>query len=237
MLQISLGHSEIISRELHIWKIKFSEWGQPVGALSSLLSVDEQARAQRYHLLRDQQRYILRRSLLRKILSRYLRIPAHQIRLQYNQYGKPILCGSSLRFNLSCSRDLMLIAIAENVDVGIDVEYINHDSAYQGIAGKFFSKKEVDSLARLPAVDRVLGFFLCWTRKEAFIKAKGEGLTYPLHQFEVSVDPNDPPQLLYTALDPQEAQHWKLINLNPAEHYAATVAVNAPIDRVLNLFF
>jgi 4'-phosphopantetheinyl transferase len=131
----------------------------------------------------------------------------------------------SLRFNVSHSHSLALYAITRAREVGVDVEHIRPEIAQEKIAERFFSPREVTVLRALPTPLQASAFFACWTRKEAFIKAKGDGLTLPLDQFDVSLAPGEPATLLRTAWDPQEAACWALQDLAPAPGYRAAVAV------------
>jgi len=169
---------------------------------------------------------------LRRIISDYLAIPPAQLRFIYNEYGKPAVSDDqndrALNFNLSHSAELVLYAVARGRDVGIDIEYIREDFATLEIAEHFFSKDEVAALKSLPADQRTIGFFNCWSRKEAFIKAKGMGISYPLDRFTVSLAPGEPPALLKVDDDELEVARWKMYELNPGAGYAAAMIVKEP---------
>lgn len=213
--------------EVHVWRGRLDRPQPELTRWWALLSNDERQRANRYHFERDRRRFIVGRGLLRLLLSRYLYLPPEQIELAYNAYGKPEIAPRSnqtpLSFNLSHSQDLALFAIADGRPVGVDLEYMRADLADEQIAARFFAPAEVEALRAQPEGQRVAAFFRCWTRKEAFIKARGEGLSLPLDQFEVSLDP-DTAALLRTA-DPAEAERWRLEPLAPAPDYAAAIAV------------
>jgi 4'-phosphopantetheinyl transferase len=129
-----------------------------------------------------------------------------------------------LRFNASHSNALALYAVAREREVGIDLEFVREDFAGFEIAERFFSPREVSALRALPEGERVEAFFDCWVRKEAYIKARGEGLSHPLHTFTVSLTPGEPAALLHTEGDSREAARWSLVGLYPCEGYRAALA-------------
>jgi 4'-phosphopantetheinyl transferase len=196
--------------------------------LRGLLSEDEAARADRFHFAHDRNHFIVARGMLRVILGRYLRRPPAGLRFDYNAYGKPELRaaadGSRLRFNLSHAAGVALYCVADGRRVGVDVEYVREGAAYEEIAGHFFSERERASLAALPPEARARAFFNCWTRKEAYIKARGEGLSIPLDSFDVSLSPGEPVALLCTRDDALEASRWSLRELALGPDYVAAVA-------------
>lgn len=151
------------------------------------------------------------------------------MRFIYNEYGKPALhpalAQNDLHFNLSHSGELALFAFVRGPLVGIDIELIRSNIEYEQIAQRFFSPQEQHALRMLPATEMAVAFFRCWARKEAYIKARGQGLSIPLDQFSVSLRPGEPPRLLHHQNDPQEAARWSLYDLTPGEDYAAALAV------------
>ncbi|HZG52707.1 MAG TPA: 4'-phosphopantetheinyl transferase superfamily protein, partial [Pyrinomonadaceae bacterium] len=181
--------------EVHLWRASLAQTPDALRRLYSTLAPDESAKAARYHFPRDRDHYIAARGLLRQLLGRYLAQPPHALRFAYGAYGKPSLDGATaaadLRFNLSHSHELALYAFARGREVGIDIEHIRADFADDDIAARFFSAREVSMLRALPARARTSAFFNCWTRKEAYIKARGEGLSHPLDQFDVSLTPGE----------------------------------------------
>jgi 4'-phosphopantetheinyl transferase len=200
--------------------------------LRAVLNSDERARAARFHFPKDQQHFVAARGTLRMILSRYLdRAPA-QLEFCYGPYGKPELAPSDdahgLRFNLAHSQGLALYAITRDHQIGIDLEGRRSNSDWEQIASRLFAPREAEALRLVPAASRAGAFLNCWTRKEAFVKARGEGLSLPLDQFEVSVAPDEPARLLRTTGDPQEAAQWSIRELEPAPGYIAAIAVRAP---------
>ena len=163
------------------------------------------------------------------LLGGYLGQDPPHLRFTYGLHGKPALATdtgrAALRFNVSHSHGLALYAITGGREVGVDVERIRPEIAQEKIAERFFFSREVTVLRALPPLLQAPAFFACWTRKEAYMKAKGDGLALPLDQFEVSLAPGEPAALLRTAWDPQEAACWALQDLAPAPGYRAAVAV------------
>jgi 4'-phosphopantetheinyl transferase len=200
-----------------------------VQSLQYTLAPDEQTRAERFYFQKDRERFIVARGLLRVILSRYLDTTPSQLRFRYGLYGKPSLVTTpgqdTVNFNSSRSRGLTLYAIARNREVGIDLEYMRTDFACEQVAEQFFSSREKATLRAFPTGMKHEAFFTCWTRKEAYIKARGKGLSLPLNQFDVSVTPGEPALLVNTRGDSQETSRWSLQELRPRTGYMAALAV------------
>jgi len=215
--------------DVHVWRASLNLAAEHMQDLQRTLTADERERAERFHFQKDRERFIVTRGLLRAILSRYLDVEPGQLRFGYSPYGKPALLresgGEMLRFNLSHSHGLALYAVTRGRAVGIDLEYVRADLANERIAEQFFSPREVAALRALPAGVRAEAFFNCWTRKEAYVKARGEGLSLPLNQFDVSLAPGEPAALVSTRGDPLEAFRWSLQALFPGPGYVAALAV------------
>lgn len=212
--------------EVHVWRVTpLTRPAGEVAALRPLLSEDEAARADRFRFEHHRGHFVVARAALRRILGRYLGQPARLLRFGYNEYGKPTLPHPPLRFNLSHAGEVALLAVTSGREVGVDVEAVRDDIEGDQLAERFFSPGEVETLMSLPEGLRPRAFFDCWTRKEAFIKALGSGLSHPLDAFDVSLAPGEPAALLRTRTDPLEAARWTLRELEPGEGYAAAVAV------------
>ena len=215
--------------EVHAWRATLDQPPSQVQSLLLNLATDEQTRAERFHFARDRARFIVARGVLRAILGRYLNREPACLPFCYGSHGKPALAGQSdrgaIRFNASHSHGVALFAVTRGREVGIDIERIRFDLAVAEIANRFFSRREIAMLRALPAASQHQAFFRCWTRKEAYIKARGEGLSMPLDQFEVSLAPGAPAAMLGTQGDPSEASRWSLQELTPAPGYAAALAV------------
>jgi len=217
------------SDEVHVWCAFLDSPMSGVQSLRQTLTGDELDGAARFYFQKDRQRFIVARGLLRTLLSLYLDKEPNQLRFCYSEHGKPALVTISgqtaLNFNLSHSDGLALYAVTRGRKIGIDVERVRVVLEYDQIAARFFSPTENAVLRALPAKIKHEAFFHCWTRKEAYIKARGEGLSLPLHQFDVSLAPGEQAQLLNTKGDPHEAFRWSLQDLRPASGYVAALAV------------
>jgi len=218
----------LLSDEVHVWRALLDLPVSRIQSLQHTLAADELRRADRFHFQKHHQRFVVARGLLRTILGCYLDIEPGQLRFCYSDYGKPSLSTpgqKALSFNLSHSGGLALYAVTRNREVGIDLERIRTDFEYAQIAERFFSPRENTVLRALPVSLKPEAFFTCWVRKEAYIKARGEGLSLPLDQFDVSLAPGEPAILLNTRGDSQEANRWSLRELSPGPGYAAALAV------------
>ena len=211
--------------QVDIWRVTLDPQPDPVKLTGSTLSADETERADRFHFDSDRHRFVIAHIALRDILSRYLHCQPGELTFSVNQYGKPSLNNHKLEFNLSHSGDFVLIAVTQERKVGVDVEHIRTDTRLESIANRYFSASEVSELMALTPEQRISGFFNCWTRKEAYIKAHGLGLSLPLESFDVSLTPNEPAILRATRPDTQEAARWTLLALDIAPEYASAVAV------------
>jgi 4'-phosphopantetheinyl transferase len=213
---------EQIGDEIHVWHAALDREEKILGRLESRLSPEEKARADRFHFVNDRNRFVAARGLLRELLGKYLHQAPAGLEFSYGEHGKPSLSGgnasSGLCFNLSHSAGLVVYAIAKERNLGIDVEHVRPESAGEDIARRYFSAREVSDLQTLPPEVRVEGFFHCWTRKEAYLKATGMGLQIPLDSFVVSLFPEKPAQFL-GGVEPR----WHLAAHDPAEGYVAAV--------------
>jgi 4'-phosphopantetheinyl transferase len=219
------------SGEVHVWRIALDRPVEGLAGLQQTLSPDELERAGRFYFQRDRDHFIAGRGCLRQILGGYLDAAPGGLSFSYSSFGKPSLSGDfargGLRFNLSHSGGLGLVAVTDLGEVGVDIECIRPELAGEDIARHYFSPSEVAALFGLPPESRIEAFFTCWTRKEAYIKARGEGLSLPLEQFDVTLAPGEPARLLATRPDPSEAQRWTLHALEPGNGYLAAMAVEA----------
>jgi len=217
--------------EVHVWRAALNMAAIDLEGVQATLSSDERARASRFRFAKDHRHFVAARGTLRTILARYIDRAPSQIEFCYSQSGKPELApgcdAKALRFNLSHSQGLALYAITRDHEIGVDLEGVRADFAWEEIASRYFAPGEVEALQLVPASSRAEAFFNCWTRKEALVKARGEGLSLPLDQFEVSLAPGEPARLLRTTGDPQEAEHWSICGLQPAAGYVAAVALRS----------
>ena len=227
----SSGQLRLQLHEIHVWSQSLSREPAEIESFRTFLSKDELERVARFRFEASRGEYIVSRGTLRALVGLYLEVPPQELRFVYSEYGRPSLApGTSsrlLNFNIAHSGDVVLLAFAEGRQVGIDVEKLRRDFATSEIAERFFSIAEREALRALPQDQRHEAFFRCWTRKEAFIKALGEGLSHPLDQFDVSLAPGGPAVLLATRPDAQEAKRWKLWNIYVPGDYAAALAAEA----------
>jgi 4'-phosphopantetheinyl transferase len=219
---------KLSDHEVHLWRASLDNTPSDLPALEEAISADERTRANRFCFERDKKRYIIGRAILRMILSRYLRIEPKQLSFRYGSRGKPSLADATatenLHFNLSHSHELALYAVSRGREVGVDLEYLRPVPEAAEIAARFFSTQERAIFRALPESKKREAFFNCWTRKEAYIKAVGDGLARPLDQISVTLRPGEPARLLNLEGDPQRASGWSLRELTPGEGYVAAVA-------------
>jgi 4'-phosphopantetheinyl transferase len=217
------------SGEVHVWRASLNVPAARIQSLQHTLATDELSKAERFCYQEARQHFIVARGLLRAILSRYLSMAPGRLRFRTNDHGKPYLAPMSgqktLNFNLSHSDGLALYAITCDREIGIDLERVRPVAEAEQFAARFFSAQENGVFRTLPVGLKREGFFTCWTRKEAYIKARGEGLSLPLDQFDVSLIPDEPAKLVSTRGDPREAWRWSLRELMPGPGYVAALAV------------
>jgi 4'-phosphopantetheinyl transferase len=215
--------------EVHVWCADLDRPPAEVARCRSVLSQDELSQASRFRFEYHRKQFVVRHGLLRIILGYYLEIEPEKLRFDYSEYGKPALKfetgDQELCFNLSDAAGLALYAFTMGREIGVDVEHVRSDIEHEEIAERFFSQNERMALRAYPPEDRPQAFFTCWTRKEAFIKAHGEGLSLPLDQFDVSVGVGEPAKLLATRGDLEGAERWALQHLDPAPGFVAALAV------------
>ena len=208
-------------------------------ALIKTLSADEVERADSFHFAHDRTRFIARRGILRDLLSKYLGCAPVEIRFAYQSRGKPQLeqterTTGDLRFNLSHSVTAALYAFSWGKEVGVDIELIRPGIPWERVASRFFTASEIAELQQWPAHQRMTGFLTCWTRKEAYLKVRGEGLSIPLDSFEVSAAPCEAPMLL-VAPELSEPERWSLCDVPLGQCLAGALATEGRPVR-LRLF-
>lgn len=225
---------QIGADEVHVWRADLDLPPSVLDRLRQVLAEDELERAARFVSDKHRRRSLAARGQLRRLLSGYVDVPAGALRFRYGPYGKPSLQGSGegLWFNVSHSDAVTLFAVTRAGAVGVDVERMRPDISHLAIAERFFSPRERAVLRSLPAEAQVSSFFACWTRKEAYLKATGLGLSLPLDSFEVSLAPADRPALTCTAFIPPEGPHWCVHSLEVGRDYAGAVVVQGSGCRV-----
>lgn len=222
-------------RGVEVVSVRLDVDAAALARLSEVLCETERQRANRFVFQRHRSRFVVARAHLRHLLAARLDAKPESVRLAYGARGKPALAppfsSSDLRFNLSHSDDVAVYAFATGIDVGIDVERIRPVRDAERIAARFFSPSENEALLALDPRDRPTGFFNCWTRKEAFIKALGEGLYYPLDRFDVSLDPERPATILRIETTQGDGCPWCLRSFSPAPGFVAAVVAESDGDR------
>jgi 4'-phosphopantetheinyl transferase len=231
-----IGRLHLTNQAVHLWIAKLDCSGPLLNELAKTLSVDEAERADSFLFARDRGRFIARRGILRAIISRYLGCSPEETRFTYNPNGKPKLGpmqGSTrdLRFNLSHCADMALYGVTRGRELGVDVESIRDGMPWRALAASFFTRAEVAQLDRCPPHQRATGFFTCWARKEAYVKASGEGLSASLHSRQVSLTPDEAPGLL-TALKPEELERWSVWEVPLGDGFAGALVTEGHPSQI-----
>lgn len=220
----------LTSDEVHIWLVQTNEQCISSEDFDGLLSSVELDRASRFKFETDQRRYVIAHAALRSILSLYAKQPAEELQFASGPYGKPRLASihstRNTDFNLSHSHEVALIAVTEAREIGIDVEWIRKDFAFREVAERFFTEREVAALHSLPDNFQREAFYKCWTSKEAFLKAKGTGLSGQLDEVEILFVPEEGVRVNGTI------PNWTLEELHPCDGYAGALAVQGPACRL-----
>jgi 4'-phosphopantetheinyl transferase len=225
---------EVGRDEIHIWRADLRIDAAVLAMLDTYLSSDERERAGRFRFPHLRDRFVACRGVQREILARYTSKSPAELVFRYSRFGKPALeqvrsdHAADLRFNVSNCGDVALFVVARGRDLGIDVEELRPVPDSMRLATRFFSEPEIAELRRLGDDDHDRAFLTCWTRKEAWVKAVGEGLTYPLDSFDVEFAPGADARLIATRPDPAEAGRWTLHDVNCGDDYVAAVAVEMP---------
>lgn len=214
--------------QVHLWRVFLNQPAEQIQQLSQTLSADENSRANRFHFQKDRHNFIVSRGSLRIILSRYLNLPPQNLQFTYSKQGKPALdTDTKICFNLSHSHQLALYAITLNREIGIDIEFIRPINEAENIVKNYFSPTEIALFNNISPAHKPEAFFNAWTRKEAYLKATGQGLTQPLNEIEVSITPGEPAKLLSISGDTHKASQWTLTHLIPHPNYIACLAIPA----------
>lgn len=220
---------------IHVWRASLAQPDEVVGGLAPSLTDDECARAERFRFEYLRRRFVVGRGILRSLLAHYLSVAPADILFGYGHRGKPRLAHvlPGLHFNMAHADDLALYAVSRDRELGVDVEPIRHLPDAQEVARQFFSAHEIAQLQSVSAAWWDTAFFCCWTRKEAYIKARGEGLFLPLDQFDVSVDPAAPARLIASRIAPDDVARWRLVALWPAPGYVGALAVEGQNEQLV----
>lgn len=214
---------------VHVWRIFLPIKTEIKICLQKTLSPDELLGLEKFHFETDRERMLVARGGLRDILARYLNTAPRKIQFHYTEHGKPFLNQTTLNFNVSHANNCILIAITDNMLVGVDVEYHKKLFDYLSIAREFFTRNEYTNLLTVHPDEKSLAFYRCWTQKEAFLKGIGTGLYVSLDQFEVSVFPFENPKILEISKNfnhSEKNREWYISHINPGEDYIAALATS-----------
>ncbi len=218
-----------LSEDVHVWRIVLDRSEARIRQLRSVLSDDEGTRADRFYAARDRDHFVVGRGSLRTILGRYLGVSADRLTFKAGPFGKPMLSGewqdTQLEFNLSHSKGLAVLALAGGRRVGVDIEAVRPIREMDGLVMRFFSTNEQEAFLKVPIERRPAAFFRTWTRKEAYIKAIGTGLSTPLDSFDVGVDHDSAPGLLAIRDLPDEPARWTMRDLDPGGEFMGSLVV------------
>lgn len=215
------------STTAHIWPIDVTHMSLP-----NVLSAVEKERLSSFYFTKDKILFNQSHCALRFVLSHYLSESPVNIKYDFTAHGKPFLKNRSLQFNLSHSDKIAVIAVTADADIGVDIENLIRDVEYDELGNRFFSEAEYSKLCNAKPEEKRVTFFNCWTRKEAFIKAIGEGLSYPLNEFEVTMLPNEPIQITHIQNDPESTNQWTLASKDLGQ-YKIAAAVKHQNCRIL----
>jgi 4'-phosphopantetheinyl transferase len=224
--------------EVHLWTAPLTTAPEKLFYFKSILSVDEKERARRFRKISDGKRYLIARGSLRCLLGSYIAGAPDQLRFTYGMFGKPSLSNQTsktvLNFSVSHSEDRVLFGFARGRRIGVDLEYVRSDVDALALAKRYFSPDEFQRLRRLPATERYQAFYCAWTRKEAYLKACCEGLSFGLERVEVSFSPAEPVMIRNVAGAPNVSAAWTLKHLSPDPSYVGAAAVE---DRSVTFRF
>jgi 4'-phosphopantetheinyl transferase len=223
-----------LERSVHVWAVRLDDDIVDLGQARAFISADERERAERFKFDRDRRRYLIAHAALHEILHRYLPIDSEPLIFDYGSNGKPTLSPAlgpaGVQFNLSHSNELALLGVTPRGEVGVDIEYVKENFEFQDVAERFFTAKEVAAMRSLPVHLQRRAFFKCWTSKEAFLKAKGTGLSGNLDVVEIILTATREVQI--TASVPG----WSLAELARIDSYEAALVIEGeplPIKHYL----
>ncbi len=226
--------------EVHVWRASLALPPGDVAALHEVISDEERLRAGRFRFEVHRGRFVAGRGIQRRVLARYLGAGPAALRYRLAHHGKPSLDhpwdATGLRFNVSNAEDGLLIAVGLGRELGVDLEAVRTLGDRDDVARRFFSAPENQVYDTIADAERDAAFFTCWTRKEAYIKALGEGLSMPLDCFDVTLRPGEPARLLATRGNPAETDRWTLHELDPGPGWMGAVAVEGDASWEMRLY-
>jgi len=214
---------------VHIWRVNLDYSESKLNLLKDHLSKEEIERANRFYFEKDRRQFMLRRGILKQIISKYLAIDPQNLPFEYNRFGKPYLITDSLKhdlkFNMSYSNNVALCCISPQKNVGIDIEYLHKDVEFQPIIDRFFSQNEKEFIENIVINKQKEGFFKIWTRKEAILKAMGKGMSFPLEMINVPFKKNNFTININSFGNQGNESSWYVQDLFPASNYVASIAI------------
>ncbi|MBN2040683.1 MAG: 4'-phosphopantetheinyl transferase superfamily protein [Spirochaetes bacterium] len=222
--------------EAHIWLVEINKQVRELDYYASILTSDEKKRSSRFVFEKDRNRDIINRAVLRLLLSKYIKIDPGRINYNYNKFNKPELShpvNNELKFNLSHSGNLIIYAFSLRREIGIDIEKKRELNDADGIISRFCSEQEKSEYFSYPAEERGNIFISCWTRKEAYIKARGEGLAFPLNNFTMTLAPDKSPALMHVKDEKAEEKRWSFYNIIVPDDYNSTLAIEGNNIKLL----
>ncbi len=217
---------------IDVWRSRVDLPETEIRKYAKTLSQQEQERAEGFSFADKYEEYVVTRGLLRKALAHMLKQTPEAFEFEYTASKKPYLsrkyANKVISFNASHSHGQALVAVSVGRNIGIDIERIRAGVKYEKLAQRFFSEAEYTALMQCPPEQRLSAFYAIWTRKEAFVKAVGKGIAFGLSEFDVNVDPHQPPVMLATRWDPKDASKWLMATIKTEAGYMATVVTDGP---------
>ena len=239
VVSIEIHERELAAGEVHVWSLPLDISQSSLASVTEFLSPDERKRADRLRFEVHRNRFIVGRGLLRVIVGSYCDLPPEKLRFNYGPNGKPELtpvqgarrAGSPLHFNLAHSEGVGVLAVTQTGPVGVDVEQVRRLPDFKELVSQFFSAREAAEFLELEREQQSAAFFNLWTRKEALLKATGEGIAHSLNRVEVSFLPGEPTRVLSLPIEPWAGREWSLVDLAISPSYAGALAL--PVRNVL----
>ena len=241
-MSLEIPKLELAPGEVHVWSLPLDICPHSLASVAEYLSPDERRRADRFRFAVHRDRFIVGRGMLRVLLGRYGDVPPERLRFNYGPNGKPELIatgegarrtGGALHFNLAHSEEVGVLAVTKTGPVGVDVEQVRRLPEFKELVSQFFSVREAAEFSRLPWKEQPTAFFNLWTRKEALLKAMGEGIAHSLGRVEVSFLPGESARVLSLPVGPWAGCEWSLVELAISPAYAAALALPARNVSVL----
>lgn len=219
------GSFQLAGNQIHIWTWSTQAPDAVVAELGRVLTSDEAERAARFRFERVRNAFVVARGVMRCLLGRYMNTAPAEVRFVYGEKGKPALeSNAGIEINLTHSHGVAAFALTTGCQLGLDIEHIRPLADMQNVAARFFCAEEAAEILALAAGERESAFFRCWTRKEAYIKAVGDGLSMPLNDFRVTTQPDAPARFVHLGHDTDAASEWTLHDLSLEPGYAAALA-------------